>query len=112
MFFGMCNSPGTFQQIMNEVFGDFIEEGFIVIYMDDLLIITKDLDRKAHMKIVRRVLQRLRENDLFVKQLKCRFYQESVDFLGMIVSEAGVSMDPEKVSSLKDYEPPKDVKGV
>ena len=44
--------------------------------------------------------------------MKCRFYQESVDFLDMIVAEAGVSMDPSKVLSLKDYELPKNVKGV
>ena len=58
MFFRMCNSHSTFQQIMNGIFRDFIEEGFIVIYMDDLLIFTKDLDQKAHMKLVRHVLQR------------------------------------------------------
>ena len=42
MFFGLCNSPATFQTRMNEIFQDMIHERWIIIYMDDILIFTKN----------------------------------------------------------------------
>src|SRR5947209_2198652 len=51
MFFGMCNSPSTFQQMMNDVFSDEMHEGFVVIYMDDLLIFTWDMSHSDHAKL-------------------------------------------------------------
>src|SRR4029077_1572712 len=87
MFFGMCNSPSTFQQMMNDVFLDIIYEGILVIYMDDLLVCTcKEITKEEHMTIVCRVLQWLQDNDPFVKPFKCCFSQEVADFLGMIMS--------------------------
>ena len=44
MFFGLCNSPATFQAMMNDLFSDMIEEGWLVIYMDDMLLFSKDLE--------------------------------------------------------------------
>src|ERR1700678_3227797 len=71
MFFGMCNSPATFQAMMDAIFIDIIERCIIIIYMDDILIFARteeDLERYTKL-----VLQRLRENDLFLKALKCEF---------------------------------------
>src|SRR5437660_8492388 len=61
MFFGMCNSPSMFQQMMNNVFSDEMHEGFLVIYMDDLMIFTRNMSKAEHMKLVKCVLQKLRE---------------------------------------------------
>src|SRR5438309_1584457 len=112
MFFGMCNSLSMFQQMMNDVFLDEMHEGFIVIYMDDLLIFTRDMSRGDHAELIKHILKKLRENDLFVKPSKCIFFAKSVDFLGMTMSKDSVSMDLAKVSAIKDYQAPHDVKSV
>ena len=71
MFFGMCNAPATFQRMMNEVFADMIDEGWLIIYMDDMLIFSKDIE--THQVRTKRLFQRLRSNDLFLKPEKCTF---------------------------------------
>ena len=58
MFFGLCNSPSTFQRMMNTIFADMMQEGWIVIYMDDILIFSADLEE--HRKRTRRVIERLK----------------------------------------------------
>lgn len=110
MFFGLCNSPGTFQAMMNALFKDMIDEGWIVIYMDDILIFSKD--QKTHEERTRRVLQRLQENDLFLKLEKCTFDAPEVEYLGMIIRENQLAMDPVKLKGIKDWKEPTDVKGV
>jgi hypothetical protein len=65
MFFGLMNSPATFQAMMNTIFKDLIDQGKVVIYMDDILIFTTNLEE--HRKLVKQVLQRLRDNDLYLK---------------------------------------------
>ena len=65
MFFGMCNSPATFQSMMDAMFKDLIEEGIIIIYMDDLFLFAKDLTSLEEN--TKRVLQRLLDNDLYLK---------------------------------------------
>ncbi len=63
MFFGLTNSPATFQWMMNDLFRDLIGEGKVTVYLDDILIYSKTL--KEHREITKQVLQRLRENNLF-----------------------------------------------
>jgi len=63
MFFGLQNSPATFQSMMNALFDDLIKEGWVIIYMDDILIFSKDLEE--HRILVKKVLQQLEEEDLF-----------------------------------------------
>jgi hypothetical protein len=110
MFFGLCNSPATFQAMMNHLFKDMIDEGWIVIYMDDILIFSKDL--AEHQKRTRRVLQRLQENDLYLKAEKCKFDVQEVEFLGLIVKPNHLSMDPTKLAGIKDWPTPATVKAV
>ena len=64
MFFGLCNSPATFQTMMNNIFDDFISKGVVVVYLDDILIFTKTLEE--HRVATRRVLQLLKKNSLFL----------------------------------------------
>src|SRR5438309_1946592 len=87
MFFRMCNSLSTFQQMMNDIFSDEMHEGFLVIYMDDLLIFMHDMSQAEHIKLVKHRLQKLRDNDLFMKPSKCTFFAKSMDFLGIIMSK-------------------------
>src|ERR1700759_4438629 len=63
MFFGLCNSPAAFQRMMNEYFRDMINEKWIVIYMDDILIMAKTL--KELEERTKQVLQHLKDKDLF-----------------------------------------------
>src|SRR5438445_569660 len=86
MFFRMCNSPSIFQQMMNDMFSDEMHKGFLVIYMDDLMVFTQDMSKAEHAKLVKHILQNLRENDLFIKPSKCTFFANSMNFLGMTMS--------------------------
>nr|VWP01806.1 Uncharacterized protein [Ganoderma boninense] len=77
MFFGLANSPSTFSALMNDIFKDLIVLGKITIYLDDILIFTNDLEE--HRTLVREVLKRLAEHDLFCKPEKCEFEQPKVE---------------------------------
>ena len=110
MFFGLCNSPATFQQMMDKIFRDEIHEAWIIIYMDDMFIFTKELiDNIRH---TRRILQKLRDNDLYIKPEKCVFWQPKVEYLGMIIEENRIGMDPVKLRGIAEWPTPKTVKEV
>src|SRR5271168_2990812 len=110
MYFGMCNSPSTFQEMMNELFSDM--DNVVIIYLDDLMIYTKTDSEEEHDRIILQVLQRLAENDLFVKPEKCTFKATEVNFLGMIVSAKGISMDEGKVQAIRNWPIPRKLKEV
>ena len=84
MFFGLNNSPATFQRFMNNSFRDMIAEGWLVVYMDDLLIFTPD--EATHIQRTHQVLQQMTELDLHLKLEKCQFASTEVEYLGMIVN--------------------------
>jgi len=68
MFFGMTNSPATFQAMMNEILRDLINKGKVVTFVDDILVKTKT--KEEYNKIIEKVLRRLEKNDLYVKPKK------------------------------------------
>ena len=101
MFFGMCNSPATFQNMMDHTFSDQIVQGFCLVYMDDILIHAnnkEDLEQYTKM-----VLQRLQENNMYLKPKKCEFTKERIEYLGMIISHNSVSMDPVKLAGIQNW---------
>ena len=110
MYFGFSNAPATFQAMMNNILGDLIQQGQVMVYLDDILIFGNDLNE--HRKIVREVLQRLRANDLYAKAEKCFFEQSSIDYLGMVISKGQVNMDKKKVAGVLEWPAPKKVKDV
>ena len=99
MPFGLTNARTAFMKMMNGVFREFLEE-FVIIFIDDILVYSKD--EGTHQNHIRAVLERLRGHKLFTKLSKCSFWQRRVRFLGHIVSDKGVSVDPEKIKSIKD----------
>jgi hypothetical protein len=102
MFFGLTNSPATFQTMMDTLFRQEIATGDVTIYMDDILItITGSL--KQHKQKVHQVLRKLEDNVLYLKPEKCSFHQEAVDYLGVIVGHGQVKMDPVKVKGITDW---------
>ena len=101
MFFGLANSPSTFSALMNNIFKDLIILGKVTIYLDNILIFTDNI--KEHRKLVREVLKCLAEQDLFCKPEKCEFEQPKVEYVGVLVSENCVEMDPVKVKGIAEW---------
>jgi len=101
MFFGMTNSPATFQTMMNNIFQNLIAEGIVVVYLDDILIFSKM--KEEHEQAVRQVLQVLKENKLFLRPEKCEFCKQRIEYLGLVISENEVSMDPVKVAGVREW---------
>ncbi|KAI2667107.1 Transposon Tf2-6 polyprotein [Labeo rohita] len=107
MPFGLANSPSYFQAFINEVFRDMLNR-WVIVYIDDILIYSDSYPE--HVQHVRAVLQRLVQHQLYAKQEKCEFHQQSISFLGYIISPEGVAMDETKVSAVRDWPRPKTLK--
>jgi len=101
MFFGMTNSPATFQTMMNDIFWNLIAKGIVVVYLDDILIFTKMEEEYA--QAVRRVLQVLKENKLFLHPEKCEFYKQWIKYLDLVILENEVSIDLVKVAEVREW---------
>src|SRR5271155_23155 len=110
MFFGLTNSPATFQTMMNDLLPDLIDQGVVIVYMDDILVFNKTLEE--HRQTVCRVLEIIAENELYLKPKKCEFEKSRIDYLGLIISAGQVEMDPTKVRGVADWPKPKTVKEV
>jgi len=108
MFFGMCNSPATFQAMMDDILGDMKKKGYCIVYMDDIMIYADSLE-KLHEATLE-LFKIIQKNDLFFKAEKCVFAQTKVPFLGMIVEQNKISMDPAKVQGIADWPEPTSVK--
>ena len=102
--FGLTNAPSTFQRLMNSVFHDFIREGFVVVYLDDLLVYSKS--REQHLEHLTRILTRLREEKLYAKLSKCEFFADELRYLGHVVGRDGIKVDPAKVRTIVDWPTP------
>ena len=108
MTFGLCNAPATFQSFMNNIFSDLIDQGHLVVYLDDILLFHTSLN-KLH-DLTHSVLQRLQKYDLYLKPEKCTWDQTSVEYLGVIISEGQVRMDPAKLSGITKWPQPRSLK--
>jgi len=104
MFFGMINSPATFQTIMNNIFRTLIAKGIIMVYLDNILIFTKT--EEEHEQAVWRVLEVLAEHKLFLRPEKCEFHRKQIEYLGLIISENKVVMDPVQVTRVHNWPTP------
>ena len=111
MFFGLTNAPATFQSMMNHLFRELIDKGYVTIYMDDILIHTPN-DPALHCRVVNDVLRILTVNDLYLKPQKCQFKQTEVEYLGIIIREDSIAMDPIKVQGVKNWKRPSTLKEV
>jgi hypothetical protein len=122
MYFGLCNSPATFQAFMNDIFRPTIAKHNLLgtavrVYMDDIAIATKvslspSQSHTAHVAAVTDVLQVALNNDLYFKPEKCVFHATSIDYLGVILEKGVTHMDPVKISGIKDWPTPNTVKDV
>ncbi|KAF7641111.1 hypothetical protein LDENG_00293830, partial [Lucifuga dentata] len=103
MPFGLTNAPAVFQALVNDVLRDMLNR-FVFVYLDDILIFSRS--QEEHVFHVQSVLQRLLENSLYCKAEKCEFHVSSVSFLGFVVAEGSIQMDPEKVSAVTTWPVP------
>jgi hypothetical protein len=106
MSFGLTNAPAFFMNLMNKVFMEYLDK-FVVVFIDDVLIYSRS--DEEHEEHLRKVLDRLREHQLYAKFSKCEFWLRKVDFLGHVISAEGVAVDPAKVEAVLNWKQPKSV---
>ncbi|MBW0527252.1 hypothetical protein O181_066967, partial [Austropuccinia psidii MF-1] len=109
MPFGLTNAPASFQNLVNDIFADFLDV-FVVVYLDDIMVFSSS--EEEHVKHVASVLQGLRDNNLFAKASKCVFHPSSVEYLGYFSSSDGVKMDSSKVQQILNWPQPKNIKAL
>lgn len=99
--FGLCNAPATFQKTMNRIFEPMIKAGSVLVYLDDILVMSNTPEE--HVQHLRRVLELMRAHKLFAKLSKCEFNRPELAFLSHIVGRNGVAVDPAKVKVVAEW---------
>jgi len=110
MFFGLTNSPATFQAMMNELLRDLINTGKVAAFIDNVIVGTET--EEEHDELVAEVIRRLEENDLYVKLEKCKWKVRKIGFLGVVIGLEEIKMEEEKVKGVLEWLTPKCVKDV
>ena len=106
MPFGLTNAPSTFMRLMNEVLKEYAGK-FVIVYLDDILIFSQS--KEEHLEHVKLVLSTLKNEKLLINLKKCSFMKKELIYLGFIVSEEGLKMDPEKIQVILDWPTPRSV---
>ena len=106
MPFGLTNASATFMDLMNRVFRPYVDQ-FVVVFIDDILVHSKD--QENHDTYLRVVLETLRKEQLYAKLSKCEFWLNEVSFLGHLVSEEGIRVDPRKIEVIIEWKPSRNV---
>jgi hypothetical protein len=109
MLFGLTNAPSTFQGLMNSIFNPFLRK-FVLVLFDDILIYSKSWE--DHVQHVDKVLQLLKEQQLYAKPSKCFFGVKEVEYLGHILSHERVKVDPNNIKDMMDWPIPKTLKNL
>ncbi|WVZ71633.1 hypothetical protein U9M48_020200 [Paspalum notatum var. saurae] len=107
MPFGLTNAPATFQAAMNTIFQPLLRKS-VLVFVDDILVYSKTLEE--HVQHLQEVFQILSQHQLFLKRSKCSFATQSLEYLGHIISGAGVSTDPSKIEAIANWSVPTDLK--
>ena len=100
MFFGLTNSPATFQAIMNELLRDLINMEKVAAFINNIIVGTEM--EEGYDEIVAEIIKRLEENDLYIKPEKYKWKVREVKFLGVVIRPVGIKMEEEKVKGVLD----------
>ena len=103
MPFGLTNAPATFMRMMDDILRPFTNS-FVVVYLDDIMIFSQIWEE--HLHHIRQVLQTLRQHKLCANLEKCTFGKTQVQYLGYIIDERGVHVDPAKIQVIRDWPAP------
>ena len=98
MFFGLTNSPATFQAIINELLRDLINTGKVAVFINDVIVGTEM--EEGDDELVVEIIRRLEENNLYVKPEKCKWKVREVGFLRVVIGPEGIKMEEEKVKGV------------
>ncbi len=116
MFFGLTNSPTTFQMMMNTIFHTEVAQGWLSVYMDDIAIHTKcekeeteQQHLERHRLYTHHMLHKLEQNNLYLKPEKCKFEKKEIDYLRVIVGNGRIQMDPKKLKGVADWPVPRNL---
>ena len=104
MPFGLTNAPVVFMDLMNRVCKPYLDK-FVIVFIDDILIYSPSKDE--HERHLRLILELLKNEKLFAKFSKCEFWIREVHFLGHVVNEKGIQVDPTKIEAIRDWDAPK-----
>jgi hypothetical protein len=97
---GLTNAPATFQSYINNALQGYVDD-FCVVYLDDILIYSQnEEERIQHLE---KVMERLRQSELYANPKKCSFFQDEIEFLGYIVNAEGVQMDPKRIEAIQEW---------
>ena len=110
MYFRLCNSPGTFQRMMNSIFQKLLHEGILANYMDDFVILAKTMEELEEQMV--RFLMIVEKHNLCFKWSKYNFNMEEIPILEVIVGKRKVKMEQEKIKAVKEWKTPTKVKDV
>ena len=110
MPFGLSNAPATFQRYVNKILAEKLDI-FVIVYLDDILIYTKNLGQ-PHVEAVRCILDQLWKHSLFANLKKWQFNLNEIRFLGYVVLSKGISIEVEKIEVVKDWPEPKLVQDI
>jgi hypothetical protein len=109
MSFVLCNALTTFMRVMNDVFRPFLDD-FVIVYLDDILIFSETWDE--HVRHVKKVLDTFQRKNLYVKLSKCGFGKIALVYLGHIVGEGKLKIDPSKIDVIVNWTEPKSVTNI
>jgi hypothetical protein len=109
MSFGLTNAPTYFMYLMNKIFMEYLDK-FVVVFIDDILVFSRS--EEEHEEHLRLVLQKLCEHQLYAKFSKCDFWLKEVSFLGHIITDGGIAVDPSKVRDVLNWSSPKNVQEI
>ena len=99
--FGLTNAPAAFMSIMNDVFRDYTDS-FVMVYLNDILVYSNSWEE--HLQHVKLVLDRLRKHKLYAKLSKCAFGVQEVDYLGFVLRDGKIAMNPNKTKAIEVWE--------
>ena len=106
MPFGLTNAPATFMRMMDDILRPFTNS-FVVVYLDDILIFSRTWE--DHLQHIEEVLSTLRQHKLYANLEKCSFGMKEIQYLGYIVNEQGVHVDPTKIQVIRDWPTPRTI---